>query len=82
MSSNVKPCAYCGNGTFHYLPGMRHHVMTEGTLLGMNITKEVSGRYWTFTLVVCTQCGCTQTFTKNAAEMAQWVAGSAIVSTK
>ncbi|MBI2390101.1 MAG: hypothetical protein HYV09_10985 [Deltaproteobacteria bacterium] len=45
-------------------------------MLGVAATKTVKGRYWAVTLAVCTQCGCTQSFTANAAQLAQWVPGS------
>jgi hypothetical protein len=46
----------------------------------MNVVKQVGGQYWTFTLVICDQCGCTQTFTTNGPQLAQWVPGSGTVS--
>lgn len=65
---------------FHYMPQMRIPVEFASTLLGMNVTRQVGGRFWTFTLVVCDQCGFTQTFTTNGPELAQCVPGSGAAS--
>ena len=79
MSTPPKPCAHCGNLTFHSLPDMQVEVCTEMiTVLGKVAHKKVAGRYWTFTLVICTQCGSTQTFTANAPALSQWVPGASI----
>ena len=80
MTFPMKPCAHCGNAAFHYMPDMRLPVEFASSLLGMNVTKEIRGRYWTFTLVVCDHCGCTQTFTTNGPQLAQWVPGAAPIS--
>lgn len=80
MSLPPKPCAHCGNPSFHILPNMQQDVATATTVLGFAASKQIKGRYWTFTLVVCTNCGCTQTFTSNAPELAKWVDGSYVTT--
>lgn len=39
-------------------------------MFGMKAVSDIKGVYWTVNLVVCNQCGCTQIFTRNTAEVA------------
>jgi hypothetical protein len=80
MSYAQKSCAQCGNGTFHYMPNMQIRVEFASTMLGMNVSKSIAGQFWTFTLVICDQCGSTQTFTTNGPQLAQWVPGAGTVT--
>jgi hypothetical protein len=59
-----------------FLPNMQVELSVATTVFGVAASKHISGRYWTFTLVVCMQCGCTQTFTTNGPQLAQWVPGA------
>ncbi len=80
MAQPPKPCAHCGNATFHILPNMMVDLAVATTVLGATAAKHVKGRFWVFTLVVCNQCGCTQTFTANAPDLAAWVPGSNVTT--
>jgi hypothetical protein len=55
---------------------MQLTVEYASTVFGMAASKTVKGRFWTYTLVICTQCGCTQMFTQNATDLANWVPGA------
>jgi hypothetical protein len=59
---------------------MRHDIEVATTVLGMNATRQVSGTRWEFTLLVCTQCGLSRTFTTNASQIAQYVPGASIAT--
>jgi hypothetical protein len=76
MSFPVKPCAHCGNLTFHFIPNMQLDVAFARVVFGVAASQEASGRHWTFTLVVCSHCGSSQTFTTNPADLLKWVPGA------
>jgi|HubBroStandDraft_6_1064221.scaffolds.fasta_scaffold2263061_2 hypothetical protein len=80
MSFSIRPCAQCGNTTFHYMPNMQIQLTFMATLLGMQVAEHMGGRFWSFTLVICDQCGLSQTFTNNGPQLAQWVPGSNTIS--
>jgi hypothetical protein len=67
--------------SFHVLPGVQLEVWRATTVLGMTASQKLGGGVrWTHTAVICTQCGRTESFTTNAAELAQHVPGSHIVT--
>ena len=70
MSYPPKPCAHCGNATLTIIPNVLIDIAKGTTVLGMKAVSDLKSVYWTATLVVCNQCGCTQTFTTNVAELA------------
>jgi hypothetical protein len=76
MSFSPKPCAHCGNVHFHVLPGVQVEAGLATTVLGMSAYQKILGARLSLTLVACTQCGRTEVFTANAAELAQKVPGS------
>ena len=78
MSFDPKPCAHCGAHTFHVLPSIQVELWQPTVVLGMSASQKL-GR-GTFTLVVCTHCGRTETFTANAAELARLVPGAHVVT--
>jgi hypothetical protein len=47
-----------------------------GTVLGMRAVSDLKSVYWNVTLVICNQCGSTQAFTQNAAELASTFGGN------
>lgn len=65
---------------FHYMPQMQLHVTHAAHLLGMNVAVSGGGQFWSFTLVICDQCGLTHTFTANGAQLAQWVPGTGVIT--
>lgn len=80
MSAPPKPCAYCGNTTFHYLPHLRIDFEVATTIFGMDATKSVKGRYLDYTLVACTRCGLSQMFFTNVPQVATMVPGATTIS--
>lgn len=71
MSFVPRPCAHCGGVRFHVIPGMQLEMWQASSLMGMSTSSKVTGgKRWTFTLVACAECGRTETFTTNAAELA------------
>lgn len=81
MTQHVRPCAHCGFTTFHFVPNMQLDVTHATTLLGMAASQTIKGRRWTFTLVICAQCGSTQTFTANGTDLVHWVPGAGTAAT-
>ena len=45
------------------------------SVLGMRAVQDLK-IYWNVTLVICNQCGCTQTFSQNTAEVATAFGGN------
>lgn len=80
MPTPPKPCAHCGTATFTYLPNLMVDIAHATTLFGKVAAKQIKGVYWTFSMVVCTQCGCTQTFTLGAAELAKHIPGAGVTT--
>lgn len=77
--NTLKPCSYCGNTSFTYVPNIALDAGHMTTVLGVSAKQQGSREWWTFTLVACTQCGNTLIFTTNAQSLAQRVAGSTVV---
>lgn len=73
MAQPPRPCAHCGNTSITIVPNICVDLEVATTFLGAFATKEVKGRHWVFSLAICAQCGCTQIFTANTAQLAQWV---------
>lgn len=80
MSFSPRPCAHCGGTSFHVLPGVQLEPSQVSSVFGLVSSRKLSGVWWTITLVVCTQCGRTETFTNNAAELASHITGSYVAS--
>ncbi|MFO0693935.1 MAG: hypothetical protein U0230_10300 [Polyangiales bacterium] len=73
MSFQPRPCLHCGGPEFHVVPGVQLEVWRATSVLGMDASQKMTGgRRWSFTLVICTQCGRTETFTTNGAEVASF----------
>ncbi len=72
MSQPPRPCAHCGCATLTVIQNLSIDHKVMGSVLGFTAAKHVSGRYWIFSLVVCTQCGCTQMFTGNLQSLVKW----------
>ena len=82
MSFTPRPCLHCGGTRFHVIPGLQLEIWQTSVVLGIQASsKKGSGRRWTMTLVACTQCGRTETFTSNAAELASIYEGSQEITT-
>ena len=71
MSFVPRPCAHCRGTQFHVIPGVQFEMWQTSSLLGIAASSKIGGgRRWSVTLVVCAQCGRTETFTTNGAELA------------
>jgi hypothetical protein len=58
-------------------PNLQQELWKPTTVFGMQASQKITGTCaWTFTIVVCTQCGRTDTFTVNGAELAERVKDS------
>lgn len=76
MPTPPRPCSHCGNPHLAFIPNMLVDIAkSAGTVLGMRAVQDVK-QYWNVTLVICNQCGCTQLFTQNTAEIAQVFGGN------
>ena len=78
MSLAPKPCAHCGNTNLCFLPNMMQQLRVGTTVFGAAAAKKIGGVFWSYTLVVCTNCGYTQTFTTNAQDLMQHVPASSV----
>jgi hypothetical protein len=76
MSQPPKPCGHCSNATFHVVPNVRVDISVATTVLGMQARRDLKGVDWIVTIVACTNCGLTQTFTTNAAQLGPHFPGS------
>lgn len=82
MALPVRPCAHCGHTVFHVMPNMQIDVAFATTVFGVTASQHVRGRHWTFNLVVCQACGCSQMFTGNANDLLGWVPGAGTTQTQ
>jgi hypothetical protein len=78
MASPPHPCAHCGGVQLQILPNMMVDLEVASSVFGRVAKQKISGVFWTFSLVVCTACGCTQMFTSNAAQLAEHVPGAQV----
>jgi len=80
MNGEPLICPQCQSNTFVFLPNMQLHVAHGTQMLGMNVSVGggVGGRFWTFTLVVCSHCTHTTIFTTNAQDLAQHIPGAKV----
>ena len=81
MSFSPRPCLHCAGTSFHVIPGVQLEVWRTASVFGMTARQRVGGQHWTLTVVACTQCGRTETFTSDAAGLAAQFPGSEIVTT-
>ena len=80
--NTLKPCSYCGNTSFNYLPNVTLDAGISGglTAAGALLVKHNKVNcWWTFTVVACTQCGNTLLFTTNADAFSKRIDGSKII---
>jgi len=70
MAQPPRPCFHCGNPNLVFIANVLVDVAKGTTVLGMKAVADIKSVYWNVTLVVCNQCGCTQAFTQNTAELA------------
>lgn len=75
MTQPARPCFHCGNVHLVYVPDVLVDIAKGTTVLGMKAVSDLKNVYWQVTLVVCNQCGFTQSFTKNTAALAQAFGG-------
>ncbi|MBK7584679.1 MAG: hypothetical protein IPI67_31395 [Myxococcales bacterium] len=81
MTFTPKPCAHCGGQSFHLVPNLQLEFWQPTTTFGVRASqKATGGARWTMTLLICTHCGKTETFTVNAAELCRHVQGSTSIS--
>lgn len=81
MSFTPRPCAHCGGLSFHMLPDIQLEVWHATQFMGMNASTKVTGGVrWCVTAVICTQCGRTETFTRNAAQLAEHIPGAQLIA--
>lgn len=76
MSMPPKPCAHCGCATLHIIPNVQVDISVATTVLGMRAKMDLQSIDWSVSLVICSQCGFTQCFTSNTAELAPKFPGS------
>jgi hypothetical protein len=57
------------------MPNLQLELWKGTAVFGMAARTQL-GPYWAFTLVLCTQCGRTDVFTTNGAELATHVPGT------
>ena len=76
MSQPPKPCAHCGYATLHIIPNVQVDIAVAMTVLGMQAKRDLKNIDWSVTLVVCGQCGFTQCFTSNVAQLTPQFPGS------
>ena len=76
MSQPPKPCSHCGNTTLHIIPNVQVDISVATVVLGMQAKKDLRSIDWSVSLVVCSQCGLTQCFTGNTAQLAPQFPGS------
>lgn len=82
MSFVPRPCSHCSGTRLHVIPGVQLEMWQASSVLGIASSSKVTGgRRWSFTLVVCVQCGRTETFTTNAPELASIFGGSQEITT-
>ncbi|MBK6580214.1 MAG: hypothetical protein IPG17_29415 [Sandaracinaceae bacterium] len=75
MSTAPRPCPHCGNQNLVFVPNMLIDIAKGASVLGMRAVQDLK-IYWNVTLVICNQCGCTQTFSQNTAEVATAFGGN------
>lgn len=81
MSFSPKPCAHCDSTSFAILPNQQVELWEGTTVFGVAASRKRGALRWSFTLVVCSSCGRSETFTTNAAEIASQTAGSHTIQT-
>ena len=59
-----------------FVPNVLVDIAKGASVLGMKAVSDLKNVYWHVTLVICNQCGCTQAFTANAAELASAFGGN------
>ena len=75
MSTAPRPCPHCNNPNLVFVPNMLIDIAKGASVLGMRAVQDLK-IYWNVTLVICNQCGCTQTFSQNTAEVATAFGGN------
>lgn len=81
MSFTPRPCAHCAGTSFHVIPGVQLELWRVSSVLGMAASAKLGANRWTVTVVACTQCGRSETFTNDPASLAALYPGSQIVTT-
>lgn len=69
MPQPPRPCLHCGNVNLVFVPNVLVDIAKGTTVLGMKAVSDLKNVYWNVTLVICNQCGFTQSFTQNANEL-------------
>lgn len=82
MSYSPKPCVHCGGIDFQVLPGVQLDVRQASTVFGMVGSRAAtgSGRWWTFTVVLCARCGHADAFSTNTAGVARHISGAYVAT--
>jgi len=60
------------------LPGLAHELKQPTTVFGLQSYTTLQ-TYWHFTLVICTSCARTETFTNNGPDLQNGVPGASLV---
>jgi hypothetical protein len=76
MPQPPRPCLHCGNQNLVFIPNVLVDIAKGATVLGMRAVSDLKNVYWNVTLVVCNQCGSTQSFTQNTQELVQAFGGN------
>jgi hypothetical protein len=77
VMNTLKPCSYCGHTSFNYVPNVAMDYGHLTTVLGMPARQ--GDHWWVVTLVICTQCGNTLTFTTNAQQLCARVPDTKVI---
>jgi hypothetical protein len=80
MNIPPRPCSHCGCVTLHVIPNVQVDIKAATTVLGMQAKRDLGAIDWAVTLVVCSQCGLSQCFTTNAAQLAPNFPGSQTIN--
>jgi predicted nucleic-acid-binding Zn-ribbon protein len=81
MSFSPRPCSHCGGTSFHVVPGVQLELRGSAAVLGVAKATLISRERWSFTIVMCTQCGRSETFTTEPAKLAAYFPTAQIVTT-
>lgn len=67
-----RPCPSCGGVEFDSLPDLAFELLNAQKAM----TKFPGAQHLVFSIVVCSGCGKTDLYTKNAAKIAEWCRGA------
>lgn len=81
MSFSPRPCPHCRGTSFHVIPGMQVAIRCSPAMYGVAADAMMMNARMTFTLVACTQCGRSETFTNDIAKVASHYPQAQVITT-